>query len=720
VPITFAPTGQPGAYSGTLAATTSIGTSSFSVSGSAESANATVSASPTTISFGGVAINGGSASQTVTFTNTGAQPLTINSATLPAAPFSVSGLPANGSTIAANSSVTATVTFTPTTVGNFADNLVLNTSAGPASIPLSGSGGQPQKLQITPMSANFGNVSVGGTAVASFSVANTGGVNLTITKSKPPAASAGFNAITTLAEGTTILPGKSVTETVTFSPTTTGAVSDTWIINSDDGSGIQQVNFTGTGVPAVATPQPSLYVTNNNILQPASGTTPLTVNVSLSAPSASPVTVKYATKDGSATVASGAYVATSGTLTFAPGQTMQAIPVTINGSATHSNVGQFKVNLSSATNAVLATTYGRENIVSPVTATPGYTFSIGDAAVKASSTGTVTANFPVTLSSDPAPGDTVTVTVSTADGTASAANGDYVALPATTLTFNSVTGSTQNVSVAVNKAAGTTNKTFFVNLTNASANAGIAHAQAMGTIVESSSPALPTAYVNDITVVPPTTGTTTATFTVSLGMASTSTVKVQYATHDKTATVANGDYVATSGTLTFAPGQVAQTVTVTINSFASGGVSKYFYLNLSRPVNAVVNNPAGKCNLVGRIGGYFGYVENESIIQNSTSSALVQVPVLLSSPVNTGQIVTVNVSTMDGTAVAGTDYVAVPSTQLTFAEGQQTILVPIYINPNSATSANKTFTVTIQGASPNLTIVSGSATVTIVSHATGQ
>ncbi len=720
VPVTFAPTGQPGLYSGTLTATTSIGTSNFSVSGNAESSSATVSASPTSISFGGVAINGGSASQTVTFTNGGAQPLTVNSATLPTAPFSVTGLPANGSTIAADSSVTATVTFAPTAVGSFTDDLVLNTSAGPADVPLSGSGGQAQKLQITPMSTNFGNVSVGGKAVASFSVANTGGVNLTITKSKPPAASVGFNAVTTLAEGTTIPPGKSVTETVTFSPTTTGAVSDTWIINSDDGSGIQQVNFTGTGVPAVATPQPSLYVTSNNILQPASGTAPLTVNVSLSAPSASPVTVKYATKDGTATAASGAYVATSGTLTFTPGQTMQTIPVTINGSATHSNVGQFKVNLSNATNAVVVNGTGRENIVSPVTATPGYTFSIGDAAVKASSSGTVTANFPITLSSDPAPGDTVTVTVSTADGTATTANNDYVALPATTLTFNSVTGSTQNVSVTVNKATGTTNKTFFVNLTNASANAGIAHAQAMGTIVESSSPALPTAYVNDITIIPPTTGTTTATFTVALGMASTSTVKVQYATHDKTATVANGDYVATSGTLTFAPGQVAQTVTVTINSFASGGTSKYFYLNLSRPVGAVVNNPAGKCNLVGKIGGYYGYVENESIIQNSTSSALVQVPVVLSSPVVTGQIVTVNVSTSDGTAVAGTDYVAVPSTQLTFAEGQQVIYVPVYINPNSATSANKTFTVTIQGASSNLAIVNGSATVTIVSHAAGQ
>ena len=39
---------------------------------------------------------------------------------------------------------------------------------------------------------------------------------------------------------------------------------------------------------------------------------------------------------------------------------------------------------------------------------------------------------------------------------------------------------------------------------------------------------------------------------------------MQFATADNTATVANNDYVPVSGTLTFAPGQTVQLITVTI------------------------------------------------------------------------------------------------------------------------------------------------------------
>jgi len=60
--------------------------------------------------------------------------------------------------------------------------------------------------------------------------------------------------------------------------------------------------------------------------------------------------------------------------------------------------------------------------------------------------------------------------------------------------------------------------------------------------------------VDDVIVVEGDSGTTTATFTVSLSAASSGTVTVDYATADGTATTADDDYVAASGTLTFAPG----------------------------------------------------------------------------------------------------------------------------------------------------------------------
>src|SRR6185369_6978023 len=59
------------------------------------------------------------------------------------------------------------------------------------------------------------------------------------------------------------------------------------------------------------------------------------------------------------------------------------------------------------------------------------------------------------------------------------------------------------------------------------------------------------------------TGTTTALFTVRLSNPTAKTATVDYATADGTAT-AGSDYVATSGTLTFAPLETAKTVAVQI------------------------------------------------------------------------------------------------------------------------------------------------------------
>ncbi len=44
-------------------------------------------------------------------------------------------------------------------------------------------------------------------------------------------------------------PGESRPETVDFTPTSTGPAVATWAINADDGAGLHEVTFTGTGVP---------------------------------------------------------------------------------------------------------------------------------------------------------------------------------------------------------------------------------------------------------------------------------------------------------------------------------------------------------------------------------------------------------------------------------------------------------------------------------------
>jgi len=94
-----------------------------------------------------------------------------------------------------------------------------------------------------------------------------------------------------------------------------------------------------------------------------------------------------------------------------------------------------------------------------------------------------------------------------------------------------------------------------LNLTNPG-NATISDAQGVGTITDDDG--APTLSINDATVTEGNTGTTNATFTVTLSSASGNTVTVNYATANGTAT-APADYTATSGPLTFTAGQTTKT-----------------------------------------------------------------------------------------------------------------------------------------------------------------
>jgi hypothetical protein len=245
VPLKFTPT-QTGTVAGTLTAETSEGPATFSMNGTGQSAGAQLQTSPSIIAFGGVT-SGSESSSSATFSNVGNAPLKINTEKLPAAPFSVSGMPAVGSEIEPGHSVTVTVSFHPTSEGEFHDELGMETTGGNGSVPVSGSAGPPGVLKITSEKNELGEVPIGGTASKSFTITNTGGTNVSISKSKPPAGGE-FAATTTLAEGTTIAPGETLTETVSFHPTASGPASGVWLINGNDTTGLHEVTFSGVGV----------------------------------------------------------------------------------------------------------------------------------------------------------------------------------------------------------------------------------------------------------------------------------------------------------------------------------------------------------------------------------------------------------------------------------------------------------------------------------------
>ena len=106
-----------------------------------------------------------------------------------------------------------------------------------------------------------------------------------------------------------------------------------------------------------------------------------------------------------------------------------------------------------------------------------------------------------------------------------------------------------------------------------------------------------TLSINDVSVAEGNSGTTTAKFTVTLSAPAVQTVTVAYATADGTAN-AGSDYVARSGSLTFAPGRTSQTISVLVNGDRDIEPSETFFVNLTGPVGATLARSQGTGTIV--------------------------------------------------------------------------------------------------------------------------
>lgn len=87
-------------------------------------------------------------------------------------------------------------------------------------------------------------------------------------------------------------------------------------------------------------------------------------------------------------------------------------------------------------------------------------------------------------------------------------------------------------------------------------------------------------------------GTTPFVFTVELSEPSASPVTVDFSTRGSTAQ-AGSDFVATSGTLTFAPGEVTKPITVQVNGDTEQETIEVFFVDLTNASGAVIGDPEG-------------------------------------------------------------------------------------------------------------------------------
>ena len=196
-------------------------------------------------------------------------------------------------------------------------------------------------------------------------------------------------------------------------------------------------------------------------------------------------------------------------------------------------------------------------------------------------------------------------------------------------------------------------------------------------------------------------------FAVTLDRASGRTVTVDYATTDATAH-AGADYTPVSGTLTFPATTTTRTIAVPIADDALDEEDREtFTVKLSAAVHATLTS-AGRTAT--------GTIEDDdppprlSIAAASVTEGDGNIRFAVSLDPASGRTVTVDYTTAEGTATAGSDYTTVAGT-LTFlaAATVRTISVPVLDDQDPEDT--ETFTVTLS-ASVNATVASAGRTAT--------
>ncbi len=233
--------------------------------------------SPANQNFGTVVV-GQASNRLFSVINTGGLALT-GSATTASAPYSVTaGSPFS---VSPGQTQNVTVAFAPVAAGTFNTNLIVASNGGASTNALTGVGVTPAQLGISPLNWNFGAITTGGVAYASFTATNSGGAALsgTATTGLP------FAVIT---NGNFNLAGFASTNVVVqFAPTTPDTWTSNVVFTSTGGNSTNAVSGMGltagsiTVTPAVlsfgaqatgTTAQASFVVTNSGGTAVSNGT----------------------------------------------------------------------------------------------------------------------------------------------------------------------------------------------------------------------------------------------------------------------------------------------------------------------------------------------------------------------------------------------------------------------------------------------------------------
>jgi hypothetical protein len=332
-----------------------------------------------------------------------------------------------------------------------------------------------------------------------------------------------------------------------------------------------------------------LTIADVSILEGSTGLNNAVFTVTLSPQSDQIVTVNYTTVAGSAEAGSD-YTTVAGALTFDPGDITQTITVPIETDTDDEPDEAFTVQLSNPSNAAILDGSAAGNIIDD-DGLPALT--IADETILEGNSGSQNLLFTVTLS--PASTDTVTVNFATMDGTAVNTE-DYTGVSGQ-LTFNPAQV-TQTISVPIlgDIIDEGSSEAFTMQLTNP-VNAALVTDAGTGTITDNETALLSQGVGPQ--VLEGNSGTSPATFTVTLSVPAAFVVTVDYSISSGVTSdgAIHGDDFsgATSGTLTFQPGETAQTFSVdVIGDLLPEGDEVFSSLISNANVGILVNGGLGR------------------------------------------------------------------------------------------------------------------------------
>lgn len=408
------------------------------------------------------------------------------------------------------------------------------------------------------------------------------------------------------------------------------------------------------------------------------------------------VTVQFDTADGTAIAPSDYTAQTGQTLTFGDGVTSQTINIPIIDDSVQENNEEFTITLTNATGG--ATIGTATSIVTIVDDDNPGELAIQSTAEVVEGAGTVTLIVSRTGGSD----GEVSVDFATVNGNATAGE-DYTSNSGT-LTFADG-DTTKSVVIAIlDDNIDEPNEDFTVGLSNV-VGATLGNDSATVTIVDDDNAGVlsiaSTASVNEND------GTVQVTVTRTGG--SDGEVSVTFNTADGTA-VAGSDYTAQSGqTLTFANGVTSQTISIPILDDMVQESDEDFTISLSNPTGgAILGNSLSTVTIVDDDNpGELNIAATAQVDEDAGT-----VTVTVSRVGGSTGAVSVDFTTSDNTAIAGSDYESNSGT-LNFADGDTSKDIVVNILDDQIEEATETFNIVLSNVGGEATLGNATSIVTI-------